>query len=74
MNKLETLGKYFVEQKYPDGEPSGWFFRLVTGVTEGEDGQPVRVLGDDLYPYNEAVELAGTFRRFNVEPFEFNTF
>ena len=70
MNKLEALNRYFVEQKYPYGEPSAWFFRLVTGVTEGKDGQPVRVLGDDLYPYNEAVKLSGTFGRYNVEPFK----
>ena len=69
MSSLENLNNYFVEQRYPYGEPSGKF-RLVTGVTEGKDGQPVKILADDLFSFSQALSYAENFRRNGIKPFE----
>jgi len=69
MSSIETLKGFFVEQRFPYGEPSG-MYRLVTGVICGEDGNPVRILANDLYPFPEALSVAQNLRQNGVEPFK----
>lgn len=68
MKKVEILDQYFVGQRFPYGEPSG-MYRLVAGVEEGKDGTPVKILGNELYPCNEAIGLAEILKQNGVKPF-----